>query len=438
MGDYTLAPLLTERDPRQSSEGGIDPLGLAAIADALGVRLVPGVRERQAHPRFLTAIATSLAVCAEFDEDTIAADRVSEPWQVFEWYLVEGLVRTSEDAETTGLPGSLKAWRALEDGMPLSAKRYLKTPSIFGFHGVYRLLARTLGIEQGGRLGEAGYELLNVWSKEQGLDGFVGTASGPGQAIRQKLTDAIRDGLDKGTTARSGGWDGWEFFRQHLAIYGCGAKEASFITGALLKDPVGFRREVIQCLVSEVGGGAWKGIQEERQFHEALRASASEDLRQLLDAISSYETFARLCQDAFDACLCQMTLQRGKIEPSTLSPLPAVQTASREAPKAFDDALGKLEAFGQASRFCDLFAPLAERGDETNWVAGLVEHHLKTQRQKPPNGRLPWFEQSDDGGLIIRPLYRRDEPPDAGDTYVHSYRTRSLWSFASDLRLIQS
>lgn len=99
-----LAPLLTERDPVESAEGGLDPLGTEALADALAVQLVPGVRERQRHPRFLTAMAVSLEICRDFDEDLLAKDGVSEPWQVFEWYLVEGLVRRAEASERTGLP----------------------------------------------------------------------------------------------------------------------------------------------------------------------------------------------------------------------------------------------------------------------------------------------------------------------------------------------
>jgi hypothetical protein len=37
-----LAPLLTEKDYADSSEGGIDPLGTEPLADALAVRLAPG------------------------------------------------------------------------------------------------------------------------------------------------------------------------------------------------------------------------------------------------------------------------------------------------------------------------------------------------------------------------------------------------------------
>ena len=142
MGLTLMAPVLSERDVAPGTEGGIDPLGLAAIADRLGTRLVPGVRERQQHPRFLTAMAVSLAVSEAFESDAVASDGVSEPWQVFEWYFVEGLVRTSRSVDaagsqarnasrltsdelpaTRGVPGSLKARQAFDEGVPLSAGR---------------------------------------------------------------------------------------------------------------------------------------------------------------------------------------------------------------------------------------------------------------------------------------------------------------------------
>ena len=55
MQSSALAPLLTEKDEIESGEGGIDPLGTEPFADRLAIKLVPGVRERQRHPRFLTA-----------------------------------------------------------------------------------------------------------------------------------------------------------------------------------------------------------------------------------------------------------------------------------------------------------------------------------------------------------------------------------------------
>ncbi len=161
MSQVILSSLLSEFDPVTSSEGTLNPLGLYSIADYLAVKLAPGIRERQSHPRFLTAMAVGSVICSSFDEDLIAEDGISEPWQVFEWYVVEGLVRTIKDRNLiSGLPGIDKARKALQEDVHLSTRRYLKTPNVFGFHGVYRVLARNLDIiDQYGQLGEKGYPL---------------------------------------------------------------------------------------------------------------------------------------------------------------------------------------------------------------------------------------------------------------------------------------
>lgn len=132
-----LAPLLSEADPASFSEGALDPLGLSSIGDALAECLVPRVRQRMSRARFLTASAVSLAVCERFDPEQVAVDGISSPRQVFEWYVVEGLVRTAEeDADLRGLPGQQKVKKAVRDRVPLSARRYLKAPTVTGFHGV--------------------------------------------------------------------------------------------------------------------------------------------------------------------------------------------------------------------------------------------------------------------------------------------------------------
>ncbi len=433
-----LAPLLTERDPVESAEGGLDPLGTEALADALAVQLVPGVRERQRHPRFLTAIAVSLEICREFDEDTLAADGVSEPWQVFEWYLVEGLVRRAEESERTGLPGSQKAARAIDDGVPLSAKRYLKSPSVFGFHGVYRQLARSVNMESNGNLGEVGFELLNVWAKEQGLEGFVGTGGGPGRAVRSQLADAVQAGLEQGATSRSSTWSGWDFFRKHLAPYNAGPNESQFIWAALLNDPKGFRRDTLEFLVSPQGGEVWQSAWSERAFHHALRITARDELRVLLDAVDAFETFARLCHDAFQDCLFELTRQRAqKTPPSALAALDSVQRAAKLVPDSCDSLMERLEPVGEATRFRETFASLVEPSNPLDWVQRLIEHHRKTQARKPPNGKNPWFERFDDGGLMIRSDYTTDQRGSDDNSYVHLYRTRSLWQFGIDLGLVK-
>ena len=183
MSRYELTPLLTEKDEGESSEGSLDPLGTEPLADKLANQLAPGVRERQQHPRFLTATAVSLSLCADLGEDAVGRDGVTEPWLVFEWYVVQGLVMMEKTAkiDLRGVPGTRKAREALDAGVPLSPKRYIKAPATFGFHGVYRGLAETLDIERDGQLGEQGDALLRLWSKAQGLAGFVGTRNGRGK-----------------------------------------------------------------------------------------------------------------------------------------------------------------------------------------------------------------------------------------------------------------
>jgi len=67
-----------------------------------------------------------------------------------------------------------------------------------------------------------------------------------------------------------------------------------------------------------------------------------------------------------------------------------------------------------------------------------MQHHRGIQGQKAPDGKNPWVERSDDGSYVIRPLYLRDAPARGDNSYVHLFRTNSLWSFARDLRLVRT
>ena len=439
-----LLPLLTEKDPGVSVEGALDPLGLYPIADVLALALIPGIRERQSHPRFLTAIAVGLSLCADM-EDEIAADGASEPWQVFEWYLVEGLVRTTKDSELLrGLPGRDKASHALQNRAPLSRSSYLKAPNVFGFHGVYRSLSRDLGVESGGRLGELGYELVSIWSKEQNLNGFIGTGGGEGAKSRRAIRDAIRDGLSKGATHRSGAWSGWDFFGAHLGHHDIGRNETKLIQQALRRDPKGHRGEVLDYLCSPEGRMLWSTSIEatdydesEERFHGALLRTASSDLAELLRAIQAYETFSRLLQDAFDDCLRAMTKSQGKTPLCEFAALDGVRKACREVPRLFDELVDQLTPFGVSLRFQEVFVDIAGRAKPIEWASNLLEHHHHHQRRKPPQGKLPLFERFDDGDCIVRPAYRREAGGRHDTAYVQNYRTRSLWSFAVDLGMVR-
>lgn len=441
-----LMPFLSDKDPVASSEGTLDPLGLYQIADALGVKLIPGIRERMRHPRFLTLTAVSLAVCSDFDDDVLAKDGVSEPWQVFEWYVVEGLVRCIKDKDLIrGLPGTDKVYRSIQDNVPISAQRYLKTPNVFGFHGVYRLLSRTLNIDVDGRLGENGYRLISVWRGEQDLPGFYESNSGKGAEVIRMWRDAVRDGLEKGAVARSSAWQGWQIIADHLGHYGAGPKEQSALKELILSYEQGYACQIMQFMISTEGTGLVKQIQEfsaskgawsERSLHSALRGKAEAGLHELLVAIDAYETFARLLQDAFDDCLCEMTKHRGKTPVAVLAECRNVKKAADRIPLEYEGTMDKLEPFGEMTRFQRLFSSLADKGSSRDWVVRLLEHHQRVQEDKPPNGKLPWFDRFDDDSCIVRQGYTRDKGGLGDDSYVHTYRLNSLWTFAKDMGML--
>lgn len=431
-----LAPFLSDADPVVDAEGHLDALGLAAIADSLGVQLAPGVRERQSRPRYLTAMAVAAVVCSEFNEDRVADDGVSPPWQVFEWYMVEGLVRNFRDGEDVrGLPGRDKATTAIRQNVPLSAKTYLKTASVFGFHGVYRLLARTLDVVDENRLGEVGYRLVAAWEQEQGLHGFLSQDRDPGKAIRAQLATAVKDGLDKGAVSRSEGWSGWSFFHKHLHQAEVGKQESRIISSALLDPQTVQRSEFFRFIVSQPGQQAWMSGSE-RVFHQALRKVASQDLAELIDAILLYEIFARLSQDAFDDCLYFLSNQRQLISPGQLANIKSVTVAATRIPELYHELSERLEPFGESVRFVNSFQIFSAWQSAEEWVETVFEHHKRVQMNKPPNGRAPWLDWFDNGKVMVRPLYKREDGGSHDDRYVHAYRTAPLNSFAHDLRLV--
>jgi hypothetical protein len=135
-------PELSAFDPPVEGEGSLDPMGLAAISDRLANLLIPGMRARMRRVRFVTAVAVGALAC-ETLADEIAADGISTPSICFEWLLVESFVRRLPAGEgfPLGVPGSLKARTVVARSQRLSAATYLKGPSVFGFHGVYKPFA---------------------------------------------------------------------------------------------------------------------------------------------------------------------------------------------------------------------------------------------------------------------------------------------------------
>ena len=79
------------------------------------------------------------------------------------------------------------------------------------------------------------------------------------------------------------------------------------------------------------------------------------------------------------------------------------------------------------------FHPFSEPGGGAELVERLVAHHRTIQRAKLPAGKRPWVDDGGGGRLSARQLYSDLEEPAEATRYVHAYRLRPLYSFATDL-----
>lgn len=431
-----LMPYRTLADPETQGEGSIDPLGLATLADRLADWIVPGMTARMWRPRFLTAIAATSLIVEPFAE-ALASDNITPPWLVIEWHYVEAFaaVREGEDG-LRRVPGIDKGRRALRDGVPMSADRYLKTPKVFGFHGVYKRLARHVDVvddELG--LGENGYRLLRAWEAEQGLSGFADREwlDGDAAKLRKTLRDAVRAGLEASQTTRRGQWPGAAFFVEHLAPHRAGRREAEILRQLLIDPAAETRGEIFRLLRELAVREQFREQGSERTAAKALQARGSKELRRRVEAIEAYESFARPVQEGWDRLRALATLRRPSvIRPADVSHdqrVTEIASGLRETIERARDGLAESPIEGQFELLARRFGDVRTGAD---LFAVLWEHHRDVQRGKPPEGKRPWFEETADGALVVRPPYRLEEAS-VREEFVHPYRLSSVASFIDDL-----
>lgn len=426
-------PFMTLPHPAVSGEGVLDPLGLARAGDALANWLVPGVTARMFRPRFLTAMAVSASVC-EGLEDRLAKDGVTPPYLVFEWLLVEAFARAAARDDVMRTPGIEKARAARDRQIPMSAAAYLKTPGVFGFHGVYRRLAVATDIvDEDVRLGENGYRLLKAWEREQGLDGFVeGKAS---DTLRGILRSAVDDGLANGYVHRSGGWQGWQFFADHLTPVNIGKGEAEIFRGIMVDARGETRGELFNLLGKYRASNDGEFVNESAVAH-ALLGEASRDLAVRLKAIFAFEQFAVSAETAFDLIryLSSQNPTKALSAPDYVSDRVVTKIAA-QLPRHLAKAASAVEMAPPkvAHEFSLLERDFESVKTANDLYAAVLERHAQVQKEKPPEGKREWFEHAADGGVMVRTQFRLGERPELHDGWNRPYRLRALRSFCSDL-----
>lgn len=425
---------LSLHDPVLSSEGTIDPLGLASIADRLGNRLVPGVRERMRHPRFLTAIAAGKLVCKHLKDD-ICVDGFSEPFLVYEWILVQALYKTfrTDINQIRGMPGTLKAQDAFAKNDPISRNRYLKNAYTFGFHGVYRTLSEELDLVTDNFLGGNGSRLLRAWEDEQNLPGFITSQKGAGKSLLDRLRRELDNSLSAGEVSLDWNSNFLNELAHFFAPYNAGPKEKELLLSFLSEDQAGFRGILLKAVADFQKSQEDDQPSEEKDFHDFVLQNANIALRDLLETIQHYERFCRYINNCFYEILEFLSDKNKRTD------LERIITHSKYIPpitvfnSLFHEISNRLLPFGQSANFEETFKHFSAIQDRTDLVEAVIQHHNFIQESKPPDGKMPWLESFPNNVYMIRPAYRQYDLDLPVDDYVNSYRFSSLISFDRDL-----
>ncbi len=419
-------PVLSLTDPKNDAEGGIDPLGLGVIAERLAGEMVPGVTQRMSRPRFVTTLCAG-ALLGEGMEPSRSG---TPPSVAFEWLVVQALAE-ADGEDIRRVPGMLKAKSAIRDGVPLSPARYLKGPTIFGFTGVYRTLAVALDlIDDENHLLHAGEELILAWEKASGLDGFLDNQSDTaGGAFRRKLSRELETALTNDAADAPRGQLGARM-RDVFRPDGITAAEADLMRTLIADGRGGTRGETFGLVGSDVVADAL-GNGGERVALRALAQSASSGLRATLEAIEAFEALAKPVHLAFEWIR----------HLSTKYPTEAIGVARfvAEAPDlssrvraAVDDLPRHFVGRSALERVGSAVADFNEVGDSASLFRAVLARHDRAQRDKPPEGKRPWFERMTNGDVVVRPLYRVPDPPEDRDVAVFPYRLASIAWFLAD------
>ncbi len=427
----TAIPFLTSYDPPGTSEGTLDPLGLYQIADQLAVRLVPAVRERMQRVRFLTAVAVGSLVTEGLEPDPEQPE--TPPFLVWEWLVVEAMIRSmGDDGVLWGVPGTLVTRRALNRHGYLDHRSYLKTPRIFGFHGVYKRLATHIGLVDThlAALPE-GEQLVDAWAKDAGYGGIDG--------IRPML-DSWRSAVDRSLSQQPARtrprWsqEDWDELACMLAPHRPKRREKRLLRELLHggDDRALGALPAIWRLQDDFGQDDYV----EETLHERL-GTEKPKYGALLDAIRVYEGFARALTDAFDIMRAEAGEADARgLEPASLAAERDVRLALANLDDRFESArqrLGDID-LQLANLFEDRFAAFAQPMEVGDRLLQICDHHESIQKDKSADGKRPWFDRLSPTRIYVRHRYRVARPDITPDQYVHDFRGMPVRNFYFDLK----
>lgn len=429
-----VLPTLSVYDPAADSEGTLDPMGLYQIADQLATRLVPGVRERMQRIRFLTVISVGVLVTEDIPLEPDHAE--VSPFLVWEWLIVEAMIRRSDDADCDdaalwGVPGTLVTRRSIDSPGYLDARGYLKTPRIFGFHGVYKRLAVRLGlVDAHMNPREKTRQLVDAWVADREQSNWPEFRNGLHQAVRNCLATSPCRTRPKWNNSN------WHALADAFWPDRIGQNEKECLT-ELLRNHGDAHLGQLTNIWNIQQQNALQGISSQDIDEKTILQRLREDVPAtglLVDAITAYEDFSRGLHDAFDVIRFEVAghehidireLANNVDFAEAVADLDVRCAAARQRLAEFDSAMGSL--FDQ--RFGAFFEPRTT----ADTVEEICRHHEVTQKGKSAAGKRPWFDRLGPNRIFLRHRYRQSELNVAPGDFVHAYRAKPIGRFLQDL-----
>lgn len=435
-------PVLSAYDPPLAGEGRLDPLGLSSIADRLADTYAAPLRARMRRIRFASVMCLGALVMPEI-EDALPAVPGDSADLAFERIVIEALARTPDAARQTGIPGISKAQERLAARQRLDPRGYLKSPRVFGFHGIYRPFATATGLlDASGNLLAEGRTLLRAVQGDHRLDGLLDLTPGsPGRSLVTWLIDETRKGLIAGSNV-------FAPTNKHLptlvalaAPEGAAARERRALREAMNSGLVAGDPSDADAFVEVLGlidASKVGGFDGEPAVATYLARHGTPALRVRMRAIEAYEEFARSLVWAFDTYRWLAASQACLPSSRSVSDNSALRSAADRLPRDFAAASAALDRLGDHgsgrdlhSQFMGAFAPLGERRDPEGLVSALMERHVAVQSAKPPAGKRPWFDLIE-STYAVRPMYGLGDEPERPSSYVHPYRFNAILNFLAD------
>ena len=422
-------PRLSAYDPGEPGEGGLDPLGLSAIADRLADILAPGIRARMRLPRFVTISAVGAIAYQTLRE--LTADQGKTTVDIaFEWLVVEAIVRNPGTGRLVALPGSLKASRAKAANERLSRRTYLSGPRVFGFTGVYRPFSRDVGVlTSDDSPAQNAAKLANAWERDFKLHGFVDDVPGTiGGQLRRDITDACKHTLEKGQCTAPPTGQLLRNLSDFLAPREAKSNERRVLRELITMGEHEIRNELTAKLVANLPSNGMT----QRDLTLRLLSGTSKQTQKALQAAFDYEEAATALDNTFRHFLHHTTRQHGSVisRPDALQTPGLVKLAPRIG-GLVQKAIGSVAELGDEALSADTARELqlfARNFKSCELLDTLIDRHVEVQAKRK---KISWLDQLE-ADWTVRPPYRNQSDDLKDDVWTHPMRLTTLANFLAE------